>query len=246
MIYAVISDVHGNRWALEAVLHDISSRHVDVLVNLGDSVYGPLQPHETAALLRESCEIHILGNQDRILLDAPSHPLSPTLASCFRSLTDDDVEWLRGSHKSSITLDNLLLVHGTLQYDSDYLLEDIARGIPSLLSDDRIALKIGHSDAKIILCGHSHIARYVRMRDRTIINPGSVGLQAYDDDSPVAHRMEMGSPHARYAIIEVDGERVTVNHLAIPYDYREAAALALQNGRSDWAYWLEHGRTRTP
>ena len=48
---AAISDVHGNRWALEAVLADIDSRGVRRIVNLGDSLYGPLAPAETASML---------------------------------------------------------------------------------------------------------------------------------------------------------------------------------------------------
>ncbi len=245
MVYAVISDVHGNPWALEAVLRDIATRRPDVLVNLGDSVYGPLLPHETSLLLRERCEIHVLGNQDRILLQTPSRPQSPTLELCFRNLTDEDLRWLHESHKASIALDNLLLVHGTLQNDSTSLLEDFSHGVPALLPEERIIPGIGSSDAQIVLCGHSHNPRSVRVRGRTIVNPGSVGLQAYDDDTPVPHRMETGSPDARYAIISVVGERISVVHCAVPYDTREAVALALRNGRSDWAYWLEHGRVKT-
>jgi len=244
MVYAVISDVHGNRWALEAILHDISARPVDVLVNLGDSVYGPLQPHETALLLRECCQIHVLGNQDRILLEPSGHGRSPAIEACTKTLTDADLAWLQESHKSSIALDDLLLVHGTALNDSEYLTEDISSGVPAILSAASIEERIGSSDAKVVLCGHSHMPRCIRTRDRLVVNPGSVGLQAYDDEAPVPHFMETGSPDARYAILELDGEQVTVHHIAVPYDYHEAMALAARNGRTDWAYWLERGRAK--
>jgi len=48
---AVISDIHGNRWALEAVLEDIDREGTDKIVNLGDAVYGPLDPAGTADII---------------------------------------------------------------------------------------------------------------------------------------------------------------------------------------------------
>ena len=59
-----------------------------------------------------------------------------------------------------------------------------------------------------MLCGHSHIARAVRLSDgRLIVNPGSVGSPGYRDIHPFPHVMEAGTPDARYAILELlDGE----------------------------------------
>ena len=68
---AVLSDIHGNRWALAAVLDDIGRRGITRLLNLGDSLYGPLDPAGTAALLLGLDCLSIRGNEDRILLDAP-------------------------------------------------------------------------------------------------------------------------------------------------------------------------------
>jgi hypothetical protein len=69
------------------------------------------------------------------------------------------------------------------------------------------------------------------------VNPGSVGLPAYDDELPVPHAMETGSPHARYAIL--DGDRIELR--AIEYDVGAAVAAAKKNGRDDWARWLATG-----
>jgi hypothetical protein len=75
-----------------------------------------------------------------------------------------------------------------------------------------------------------------------IVNPGSVGVPAYDDETPFPHKMETGSPHARYAIVSADAETYSVDHLLIAYDWHKAAATARLNGRDDWAYWLKYGR----
>jgi len=50
---AILSDIHANIWALEAVLDDISRRGPAQLINLGDSLYGPLEPQATAAYLMQ-------------------------------------------------------------------------------------------------------------------------------------------------------------------------------------------------
>lgn len=65
MRIAVLSDIHGNLSALQAVMRDISHRQVDVIVNLGDSLSGPLQPSETAAFLMAQPWVHLAGNHER-------------------------------------------------------------------------------------------------------------------------------------------------------------------------------------
>ncbi len=65
---AVISDIHGNVWALDAVLEDISERNVGCIVNLGDSVYGPLMPTETAEMVLSRGITSVRGNEDRLIV----------------------------------------------------------------------------------------------------------------------------------------------------------------------------------
>ncbi|OGC07693.1 hypothetical protein A2V82_11055 [candidate division KSB1 bacterium RBG_16_48_16] len=77
---------------------------------------------------------------------------------------------------------------------------------------------------------------------RLAVNPGSVGLPAYSDDRPEPHKMESGSPHARYAVLSHTATGWMVEQLAIPYDWKKASEKARQNGRDDWAVWLESGR----
>ena len=68
MKLAVISDIHGNLTALEAVLADIATQGVDQTVNLGDILSGPLQPAETADLLMARNFTTIRGNHERQVL----------------------------------------------------------------------------------------------------------------------------------------------------------------------------------
>ena len=67
--FAVIADVHGNRWALAAVLEDIARRGIREIVNAGDHLFGPLDPAGTADILMRLDLPSVAGNQDRELID---------------------------------------------------------------------------------------------------------------------------------------------------------------------------------
>ena len=228
--FAAIADIHGNRWALEAVLADIDRRGISRIVNLGDHLFGPLDPAGTADLLiglRPPWVVkNIAGNQDRDPMDlSPSHQ-----------------EWL-DALPFSLQLPGMTLFHGTPLADNLYLLETVHRDGVSLAKPEQIAERLGSGEhSPLLLCGHTHIPRVVAFGETLIVNPGSVGLQAYTDDAPLPHRMETGSPHARYAILEQDTAGWRVDLLQVPYDYEAAAACALRNGREDWAFRLRTGR----
>src|SRR5258706_11690882 len=89
---AVIADIHGNRWALEAVLQDIDRRGIQQTVNLGDHLTGPLDPAGTADLLIERGMLSICGNDDRVLF-APLEELSSS-----QRYTDRKSTRLNSSH----------------------------------------------------------------------------------------------------------------------------------------------------
>ena len=77
MRLAVISDIHANLAALEAVLDDIASKSPDATINLGDCVSGPLWPKETMELLEGRGIPSVRGNHDRFLHDRPDGRCSP-------------------------------------------------------------------------------------------------------------------------------------------------------------------------
>lgn len=96
---------------------------------------------------------------------------------------------------------------------------------------------------KIIVCGHTHIPRVVYLANgKIIINPGSVGLPAYKDELPVMHKMESGTPHAKYVVIEKVLGEWTIEQISVPYNWEEAAELAVQQERYDWAQALKTGK----
>ncbi|RYY08178.1 MAG: hypothetical protein EOP43_00770 [Sphingobacteriaceae bacterium] len=96
---------------------------------------------------------------------------------------------------------------------------------------------------QIILCGHSHVNRVIRLSNRKIIlNPGSVGLPAYLGNTKVSFAMESMTPHAKYALIYADKNSINIAQINCSYDWNAASATALKNGREDWAQGLLYGR----
>ncbi|WP_394833389.1 metallophosphatase family protein [Pendulispora rubella] len=241
--YAVVSDVHGNRWALDAVLQDARRRGADVLLNLGDAVYGPLDPSGTAALLRDAglSSRHIRGNEDRVIYESDADAsLHGSLKFTRGALSEGDVAWLR-SLAPHATVADVRLCHGTPESDEVYLLEQVTEHGVALRDRESLATLVRGVTERVLLCGHTHIPRLIQLDALVIVNPGSVGLPAYSDVRPHPHRMETGSPHARYAIVSV-GTTVSVDLIGVAYDWDTAARVASKNGRPDWAEALRTGR----
>jgi predicted phosphodiesterase len=235
-MFGVIADIHGNAWALEAVISDAHRRGVSEFVDLGDVLYGPLAPRKTFELLMQiKLVAQVRGNQDRLILDGPR---TPTLDWVRNDLGSQPLDWLAALPPTAMHQD-WLLCHGSPSSDIIYLLEDVSTGFARVRSEREIEKLLGNNQNRGVLCGHTHIQRMVRLTSgQTIVNPGSVGLPAYADDLPVPHVMESDSPHARYAIIE--GSAVCFVH--VEYGWNDAAMKARELGREDWARGIATGR----
>lgn len=239
---AILSDIHGNIPALEKVVEDIQARQVDCVVNLGDHVSGPLWPKETVQYLMKQDWVQIKGNHERQLTgeNPKSHGRSDGYA--FQRLDPTELNWLK-SLPVSVEIENqFLLIHGAPGSDKTYLLETVERGKARLATREEIQERLDGAGSSVILCGHTHIPRVVEAtKNILIVNPGSVGLPAYDDDFPEYHVMETGSPHARYAIMEYKNGYWHAEMIALIYDYQKAAEQARRNGRPDWEVGLRTG-----
>jgi len=241
---AIISDIHGNRWALEAVLEDIEKRWISDIVNLGDVFYSPLDPNGTAEILMRYCIPTILGNEDRILLEYGSNP-SPTLKLTKDLLSTEHLQWLSEFDKT-LKIGEVFLCHGTPFSDSTYLLNNVTSTGLSKRSNEGLNEFVKDLESNIILCGHDHIQGMKKLSTgQIIVNPGSVGWQAFDDNKPFYHKIESGSPEARYAIIYESESGFEVEFVRIPYDFEAASEAATANGFDDWAYTLKTGRLKS-
>ena len=238
---AVISDIHGNLRALEAVLADIKHRGADTIINLGDSVTSPLWPRETWELLTSLSVPMLRGNHDRVLIGT-SDDLTPAAKFARAALTCQQREALNALPAQLEIAPGILAVHGTPNDDATCLLEDVhnERLIPA--PRETVLARLGdHARADVVLCGHSHNQQMRQVPGGCLVlNPGSVGCPVFADH-PSAKLFELRSPHAYYAILTKQNGRWGAELRALEYDWNAAARRAADNGRLDWAEAMTTG-----
>jgi predicted phosphodiesterase len=260
MKIAAITDIHGNLSALKAVLDDIDREGVDLIVNCGDTLGGPLESARTAELLMARGIPMIAGNHERQLLTLPPERLNRSDACTASEIDAGHRAWLASAPPTMWLADDVFVCHGTPHSDLHYWLETVTDDFgqhgsvgvrPASMAE--VVERMGQGEhtqrASLILCGHTHVPRLVQVRatrgDITIVNAGSVGLPGYDDVHPYKHWIEIGSPHARYALIRRERRGWQVEQRCISYDFEPMARLALARGRPDWAQPLRSGRMST-
>lgn len=226
MRVALISDLHGSEFALNAVLADIARTGVDQIVCLGDvATLGP-RPREVLGRLVELGCICILGNHDEFMLDEQltrTYSEVPIVVEavdwCRAQLSDQDLQFIASfSRGCELKLNNsgsLLLFHGTPDSNTtDLLATTPAAHVDELLLGRRATVMAG---------GHTHVQMLRQHRGTLIVNPGSVGL-AFKEYAAGGEPTLM--PHAEYAVVEAMDGDVAVSLRRVPLDkaeLREAA-----------------------
>jgi predicted phosphodiesterase len=223
MRIAVISDIHSNLHALQAVLTDIDTESPDEIWCLGDTVgYGP-KPNECADIVRERAAIALVGNHDLATigkLDTSDFgPLASESAHwTARQLGEEQAAWL-ATLKSSATRAGLELYHASAR---DPVWEYV-------LTEEVALENLQVTNAPIVLVGHSHLALALSWdgerldgglarggteldtsNARWLINPGSVG-QPRDGDA-----------RAAWLLIDVEAGRAAFRR--VPYPIEETQA----------------------
>ncbi|WP_183578909.1 metallophosphoesterase family protein [Mucilaginibacter sp. X5P1] len=238
--YAIISDIHGNSTALQAVLQDIKTRNIDTIINLGDYFFGALEPAETAKILQDIPMICISGNTDREIVENNE---KDGMRRVRAELSPETINWLKDLPKTTTVDDLIFVCHGTPESDDEYLLEKVTEQGVFVYNDEDLIEKTKHIKEKVILCGHSHVNRVIYLsNEKLIVNPGSVGLPAYLGNAEYRFAMESMTPHAKYAVIQVDGDNINIEQVNCTYDWNAAAQRARNNGNDKVAEFLLHGR----
>lgn len=218
-------------------------------MQLVDALSGPLWPAETADRLMVLGWPAIAGNHERQVLTLPRERMGASDAHAAQRLGELHRGWLRELPATRWLTPEVFCCHGTPASDLVYFLETVTpdlgqHGHGGIRPADvqELAERLGDLRAPVVLCGHSHVPRVVAVEGCLVVNPGSVGLPAYDDDHPWPHRVETGSPHARWAVIAPGPHGWRVALRATPYDHEQAALQAERHGRVDWADALRTGR----
>ena len=219
----VIADIHGNAVALDAVLGDLEP--VDELVCLGDVAEGGPQPVESVDRLRElGCPI-VLGNTDEWLFDFVSDGVEPARVAqgqwTIDRLGEERVAFLRSFH-ATVQIRDVLCFHGSPRSNEELL--------QPTTPDDDFEDRLGGADARVLTGGHIHLQWTRRFRGSLFFNPGSVGMA---NDFKRAARDRGFDRYAEYAVLHLDGDRLSLDLRRVPYDVERVVAACRASGIPD-------------
>lgn len=245
MRIGLISDIHGNLPALEAVLQRLDEEEIDRVICLGDLAVGPW-PSETVRRLRELAPATIVGNWDAWMLDGV-RPCGDSEAGkrlldmgsfWAEQLDADDLAFMRSAEPElDLTADGagrVVFFHGSPRsYNEPILAASSTEELTHMLS--------GH-DAPIVVVGHTHVQMLRRLPFTLIINPGSVGLPFVE--WPILDAQVC--PWAEFGILEYGGDGdLNVELRRTPYDAASVVAYTLASGVPHAKWWTSCWQTET-
>jgi predicted phosphodiesterase len=259
---ALLADIHGNGWALDAVLADLAPRRPDLTICLGDITGHAPDPSAPVARLRELGCPGVIGNGDAELLDL----LEPERAAALLAtligrryteaeaerrirrnrwaldrLAPADIDYLR-SLRQSLTVplgggETLVCFHGTPQSN--------LKGIRARVSEADLADLLAGQEATVYAAGHTHSPLLRRVSDAVTLDPGR-GEQLLINPGPIGGYLASGAHHstARYALLTREGDTLAVEFRRVTFDARPMVEAAYASGMPDPEFWLyrpDHG-----
>lgn len=247
MKIAVISDIHGNMMALDAVLENIKQEGCSKIFCLGDLAMAGPEPAKTIEKIEELCKntdfTLIQGNTDEMIANCDNQMLhlleqnNPIMAhalecdaSVIPEIKKSFLRNLPAQKEVEINGIKILLVHGSPRKNNENIFCD--------LKIEEVEEMIAGTDADIIFCGHTHVpCGYQTNTKQTVVNVGSVGRPFSEE------------PKSCYAILEIDNGEFSIKHNFVDYDYKTAAAILKErgfDGADKLAQMLIHATSRYP
>ena len=237
MKIGIISDIHSNIYALEAVLDDMESRNIDLIACTGDLVGYGTRPNEVIDTIRKNRILTIMGNYDDAIgnfkmvcgcdYKDPKDAEKASLSMYFTSMetTDENKKYLSSLPKeATLNFNNktIKLVHGSTRLINEYLKEDSkeSKEVMDELAED------------ILVCGHTHIPYYKYYGEKLLVNAGSVG------------KPKTNKPSANYVIINIDNmSSFKVEIIEVNYDFEKIAREIEENDilPNDFARLIREG-----
>ena len=247
MKYAVISDIHGNMEALEAVLKDIETEQADKILCLGDLAMAGPEPaaavERIKALVEEGKIDCIQGNTDKMIADfsedilknlqSQNEIMANALQADVKALNGEQKNFFKNlpvNHEFNYLNTKILMVHGSPRKNDENIFPEMPM--------EEIEEMVKDTDADIILCGHTHVpCGYQTESRKTIVNDGSVGRPFSEE------------PKACYALLDIAMGCISVRHKHVAYDVDTASKKLLArgfDGSDKLAKMLIHATSRYP
>lgn len=215
MRFAVIGDIHGNKYALESVLKDIDSKNVDFVISTGDLVGYMPYPNEVIEMVRKNNIMVVQGNHDKAIAQSEKitteeitrmteQEIQSNASTMFTRwcITDRNKRFLKELN-TRLTMEcdglKIVIVHGSPVRVDEYLYEDT-----------EILMKTSKQTSEdIVICGHTHIPYFAEVNKKYFINAGSVGKPKH------------GDCRSTYVIVEVSEGRVSCSIQRVSYNLED-------------------------
>lgn len=225
MKVAVLSDIHANWQALEAVIEDLKTKGCEKILCLGDLAMAGPQPRMVIDYIRKQNNwIVIQGNTDKLIADFSPETIEvvkskfPVMAHALADdvyfLEDDKKEYLRNlppQKELEIEGVKVLMVHGSPRKNNENIMPEMP-----LLEVEKM---LEGTTADLILCGHTHIpCGYQTSKRQTLVNVGSVG------------RPMTIEPKACYVLANFENGGFSIEHRFVDYDRETAASIMKMRG----------------
>lgn len=241
---AIISDIHGNIPALQAVLNDIRKRGIKRIVCLGDLVGKGPAPDQAIDLVRECCEAVVMGNWDDLMnkeIRNPIYPEFPKMLAWHRRTVGPE----RLSYLASLPFCCDFLISGRMVrlfhasaksvYHRVYPAHPVEERLAMFEHTERTGTPPDGRTPDVIGYGDIHTSFVQQLGAKTLFNTGSVG-------NPLDY------PQASYAVIEGDcGSELpapfSVQLIRVPYDIELAVRLAQESGMPELDAYVRELRT---
>lgn len=215
MKFAVIGDIHGNKFALESVFEDIKLKNIDFIISTGDIVgYLPF-PNEVIEVMRRNRILVVKGNHDKFIAESEKvsdedilkisdDEIQSNASAIFTNwvISDENRSYLKNL-PSKLTMEcqgfKIIVVHGSPMSIDEYLYED-----------EEHLLKISEIIREnIVICGHTHVPYCKKLNNKYFINAGSVGKPKH------------GGSESTYVIVNIENGKVSYNIEKVTYDIKK-------------------------
>ena len=206
MKIAVLSDIHGNMEALEAVLKNIKTQSIDKIFICGDLAMAGPEPLKTVDFLMNFDATFIQGNTDEMIVKniiPPNEIMANALKYAQNELNDEQKTFLANlpfSHSEKIEDLHLLFVHASPRRNNEDILPE--------QNSEKIAEGVAQD---LIFCGHTHIPCGYQIKKQTLVNVGSVGRPFSEE------------PKACYVTVNINKDEAEILHHFVEYDVQKAS-----------------------
>ena len=241
MKFAVLSDIHGNMFALRAVLEDMKQFNVKRVLCLGDLAMAGPEPNKTIDFVKTQDWTVIQGNTDEMIayfnddIYETVRQGAPIMANALeqdvKDISSENKKYLKNLPiNKSIEIDGLkiLLVHGSPRRNNENIFPN--------MDMDVIEDIFTEVDADVVFCGHTHMpCGYQTNSKITVVNDGSVG------------RPFTENPQACYVIADITDGKLEIEHRMVDYDKESAKRLLAErhfDGADKLAQMLINPETR--